>query len=348
MPLLGFLHKVSSGETLSRQEAFAAMEAILSGETSPPLIAAFLVALRTRGEDAVELAGFADALRQHAVPVPLAPADSPLLDTCGTGGDGAQTFNISTIAAFVAAGAGVRVAKHGNRSVSSRCGSADVLEQLGIPLLHSPEVAGRAIEEIGIAFLFAPSFHPAVRHAMPVRKELRMRTVFNFLGPLVNPANASCQLVGAPGVEEARMMATALADLHQGRSYIVHGSDGLDEVTTTGPTMILEIERGGIREWEFEPGLLGIPLSTPEDLRGGDAAENAVIALEVLRGARGPKRNIVLLNAAFAISAAHPKLTLAAALKMAEDSIDNGGALGRLEKLREFMRAAAAQTPGSA
>lgn len=324
------------------------MEDILSGETSPPLIAAFLVALRTRGEDAIELAGFADALRQHAIPVPLAPVDRPLLDTCGTGGDGAQTFNISTVAAFVAAGAGVRVAKHGNRSVSSRCGSADVLEQLEIPLLHSPDVAARAIEEIGIAFLFAPSFHPAVRHAMPVRKELRMRTVFNFLGPLVNPANASCQLVGAPGVREARMMAAALAELHQGRSYIVHGSDGLDEVTTTGPTLILEIERGEIREWEFEPGSLGIPLSKPEDLRGGDAAENAAIASEVLRGARGSRRNIVLVNAAFAISAAHPKMTLAAALKMAEDSIDQGKALDRLEKLRRFMQAAAAESAGPA
>lgn len=318
------------------------MEAILSGETSPPLIAAFLVALRTRGENATELVGFAAALRQHAVPVPLESRDRPLLDTCGTGGDGAQTFNISTVAAFVAAGAGVHVAKHGNRSVSSRCGSADVLEQLGIPLLHSPEVAARAIEQVGIAFLFAPSFHPAVRHAMPVRKELRMRTVFNLLGPLVNPANASCQLVGAPGETEARMMASALSEMHAGRSYIVHGSDGLDEVTTTGPTLILEAENGEIREWQFHPETLGIPLAKPADLLGGDAEENAAITLEVLSGTTGPKRDIVLVNAAFAISAAHPELPLATALAMATESVDSGKALDRLNTLRAFMQAAEA------
>ncbi|MCC6263833.1 MAG: anthranilate phosphoribosyltransferase [Bryobacterales bacterium] len=342
MPLLAFLHKAASGETLSKQEAFAAMEAILSGETSPPLIAAFLVALRTRGENATELAGFAAALRQHAIPVPLAPADRPLLDTCGTGGDGAQTFNISTVAAFVAAGAGVHVAKHGNRSVSSRCGSADVLEQLGIPLLHSPEIAARAIEQVGIAFLFAPSFHPAVRHAMPVRKELRMRTVFNLLGPLVNPANASCQLVGAPGEAEARMIASAISELHAGRSYVVHGSDGLDEITTTGPTLIWEVENGKIREWQFHPSTLGIPLAQSADLLGGDAEENAEIALEVLSGGAGPRRDIVLVNAAFAISAAHPELPLGTALAMAIESVDRGKALERLDALRVFMRAAEA------
>ncbi|MCL4781783.1 MAG: anthranilate phosphoribosyltransferase [Bryobacterales bacterium] len=340
MPLLAFLHKAASGETLSREEAFAAMESILSGEASPPLIAAFLVALRTRGENATELAGFAASLRQHAIPVPLATVDRPLLDTCGTGGDGAQTFNISTVAAFVAAGAGVHVAKHGNRSVSSRCGSADVLEQLGIPLLHSPEVAARAIEQVGIAFLFAPSFHPAVRHAMPVRKELRMRTVFNLLGPLVNPANASCQLVGAPGVKEARMMATALSEMGAGRSYIVHGSDGLDEITTTGPTLVLEAEKGAIREWQFHPDMLGVPLAQPSDLRGGDAEENAAITMEVLSRASGPKRDIVLVNSAFAISAAHPDLPLSATFAMAVESVDSGNALGKLNALREFMQAA--------
>jgi anthranilate phosphoribosyltransferase len=340
MPLLDLLHKAASGATLTKEEAFAAMEAILSGETSPPLIAAFLVALRTRGEDATELAGFVAALRQHVIHVPFTQVGTPLLDTCGTGGDGAQTFNISTVAAFVAAGAGIHVAKHGNRSVSSRCGSADVLEELGIQLLHSPEAAARAIEQVGIGFLFAPSFHPAVRHAMPVRKELRMRTVFNLMGPLVNPANASCQLLGAPGVAEARMMASALADIHRGRSYIVHGSDGLDEVTTTGPTLILEVENGEIREWQFHPESLGIPLATTEDLVGGDAVENAAIALEILAGNPGPKRDIVLVNAAFGISAALPELPLPLALARAIESIDSGEALKRLDALRLFMQAA--------
>ncbi|MDZ7639774.1 MAG: anthranilate phosphoribosyltransferase [Bryobacterales bacterium] len=340
MPLLPFLHKVVAAEKLTKQEAFAAMEAILSGETSAPLIAAFLVALRTRGEDAGELAGFAAAMRQHAIPVPLALSSRPLLDTCGTGGDGAETFNISTVAAFVAAGAGVRVAKHGNRSLTSRCGSADVLERLGVPLLHSPDAVARAIEEVGIGFLFAPAFHPAVRHVMPVRKELRMRTVFNLLGPLVNPAKASCQLVGAPGPAEARMMAAALADLGLGRSYVVHGSDGLDEITTTGPTLVLEVENGQVREWQFEPASLGISLAGAAELRGGDVEENAAIALSILSGQSGRMREIVLVNAAFAISAGHPEMDLEAAFGMATDSVDSGKALARLDALRDFAQAA--------
>jgi anthranilate phosphoribosyltransferase len=337
MALLPFLHKAVTGATLSKQEAFDAMQAILSGEASPALIAAFLTALRMRGEDPAELAGFAAAMRHHAVPVPLPLREHPLLDTCGTGGDGAETFNISTVAAFVAAGAGVHVAKHGNRSVSSRCGSADVLEKLGIPMLDSPELAARAIQEVGIGFLFAPAFHPAMRHAMPVRRELRMRTVFNLLGPLANPANASCQLVGAPGLSEARMMASALADFGLTKCFVVHGSDGLDEVTTTGPTHVFELTGHQIREWVFEPAQLGVPLASAADLKGGNAEENAQIALAILGGESGPKADIVLVNAAFAIAAARPEIPLNAAFAAAQHAVTSGSALGRLNALREFL-----------
>jgi anthranilate phosphoribosyltransferase len=339
MALLPFLHKAVTGAKLSKQEAYDAMQAILSGETSPALIAAFLTALRMRGEDPAELAGFAAAMRHHAIPVPLPLREHPLLDTCGTGGDGAETFNISTVAAFVAAGAGVRVAKHGNRSVSSRCGSADVLEKLGIPMLDSPELAARAIQEVGIGFLFAPAFHPAMRHAMPVRRELRMRTVFNLLGPLANPANADCQLVGAPGLTEARMMASALADFGLTKCYVVHGSDGLDEVTTTGPTQVFEVLGRDVREWEFAPERLGVARASAADLKGGDVAENARIVMEVLQGAEGPKGDIVRVNAAFAIAAAHVEMPLEEAFTVAKHAIASGAALGRLQALREFLAA---------
>lgn len=315
------------------------MQAILSGETSPALIAAFLTALRMRGEDPAELSGFAAAMRHHAVPVPLPLRDQPLLDTCGTGGDGAETFNISTVAAFVAAGAGVHVAKHGNRSVSSRCGSADVLEKLGIPMLDSPELAARAIQEVGIGFLFAPAFHPAMRHAMPVRKELRMRTVFNLLGPLANPANASCQLVGAPGLAEARMMASALAEFGLTRCFVVHGSDGLDEVTTTGPTQVFEVLGDQVQEWEFSPERFGVSVADAADLKGGDIEENARIVLEVLGGVEGPKADIVHVNAAFAIAAARAEMTVEEAFAVAKHSTASGAALGRLQALRNFLQA---------
>jgi anthranilate phosphoribosyltransferase len=261
------------------------------------------------------------------------------LDTCGTGGDGAETFNISTVAAFVAAGAGIRVAKHGNRSVSSRCGSADVLEKLGIPMLDSPELAARAIQEVGIGFLFAPAFHPAMRHAMPVRRELRMRTVFNLLGPLANPANADCQLVGAPGLDEARMMARALAEFGLTKCYVVHGSDGLDEVTTTGPTQVFEVLGSNVRESEFAPERLGVVRASAADLKGGDVEENARIAMEILEGGEGPKADIVRVNAAFAISAAHAEMPLEEAFAKAGQSIASGAALGRLQALRIFLQA---------
>src|SRR5580704_19134788 len=237
--LLPYLHRVAARENLSSADARQAMLAILNGDATTPQIAAFLIGLRTKGETADEVLGFARAMREKAARVDAGP--EPLLDTCGTGGDGGRTFNISTIAAFVAAGAGVRVAKHGNRSLSSACGSADILEALGIHISLLPEQVGRSILEVGIGFLFAPLFHPAMKHAQPARLELKMRTVFNLLGPLTNPAGAPRQLIGAPSGETAKLMADALGGLSPERAFVVHGSDGLDEVTTTGSTIVFEV-----------------------------------------------------------------------------------------------------------
>jgi len=239
MSLLPYLDRIVRRENLTEDEARAAMSIVLAGEATTPQIAAFLIALRMKGETAAEVVGFARALRAAACAVQAGPGPGPLLDTCGTGGDNASTFNISTIAAFVVAGAGVRVAKHGNRSISSRCGSADLLEALGVDITLTAEESGRAIRDTGIGFLFAPALHPAMRHAQPARLELKMRTVFNLLGPLANPAGASVQLVGAPSAAAAEIIAEALARLGLERGFVVHGSDGLDEITTTGPTFAL-------------------------------------------------------------------------------------------------------------
>src|SRR5581483_2662370 len=239
--LLPYLHKVAARENLSAEDARLAMLAILNGEATTAQIAAFLAALRTRGETAPELLGFARAMREKVEHVHACVDPMSLLDTCGTGGDGGSTFNISTIAAFVVAGAGVCVAKHGNRSMTAQCGSADLLEELGINIAVSAEEAGRAIREIGIGFLFAPAFHPAMKYAQPARAELKMRTVFNLLGPLTNPAGAKRQLIGAPSLHAAELMANALAGLAPERAFVVHGTDGLDEVTTTGATSVFEV-----------------------------------------------------------------------------------------------------------
>jgi len=239
MSLLPYLDRIVRRENLTEDEARAAMSIVLAGEATTPQIAAFLIALRMKGETAAEVVGFARALRAAACAGEAGPGPGPLLDTCGTGGDNASTFNISTIAAFVVAGAGVRVAKHGNRSISSRCGSADLLEALGVDITLTAEESGRAIRDTGIGFLFAPALHPAMRHAQPARLELKMRTVFNLLGPLANPAGASVQLVGAPSAAAAEIIAEALARLGLERGFVVHGSDGLDEITTTGPTFAL-------------------------------------------------------------------------------------------------------------
>ena len=336
MSLVSHLHRVSERQDLSRSEAYAAMEIILGGQASPPQIAAFLVALRMKGETVEELVGFASAMRRMARRVDPGLNGETLLDTCGTGGDVSRTFNISTIAAFVVAGAGVRVAKHGNRSISSQCGSADLLEALGVRVPMEPDEAARAIREVGIGFLFAPAIHTAMKHAQPVRVELKMRTVFNLLGPLTNPAGATAQLVGAPSAEAAELMAGALAALGLGRGFVVHGCDGLDEITTTGPTVAFEIQNGTVTRRTLNPGDFGIPRTSAADLKGGDKQRNCEIARAILGGAPGPQREIVLVNSAAALVAAGKAADFREGVSMAAASIDSGAARRKAEELARF------------
>jgi anthranilate phosphoribosyltransferase len=338
MSLLPFLHRVVERENLTAAEAEQAMTVILDGAASVTEIGAFLVALRMKGETAEEVFGFARAMRSRAIPIPLEASDEPLLDTCGTGGDGRGTFNISTTAAFVAAGAGVRVAKHGNRSISSRCGSADVLEALGVSITHSAEQMARAVREAGIGFLFAPPLHPAMRFAQPARQELKLRTVFNLLGPLANPAGAKRQLVGTHSARAAELVAGALARLGCERAFVVHGADGLDEITTTGETLALEVRDGRVAERRLTPEDFGVARASLDDLRGGDREENAAITRRILSGEPGPRRDIVLVNAAAALVAAGKAPDFAGAMALAAQAIDSGAALARLERLIALSR----------
>lgn len=338
MSLLPYLNRIVRRENLPESDARTAMSVVLAGVATTPQIAAFLVALRMKGETADEVVGFARAMREAANTVDAGQGEGPLLDTCGTGGDGLATFNISTIAAFVVAGAGVRVAKHGNRSISSRCGSADLLEAMGVEVGLPAAESGRAIRELGIGFLFAPALHPAMRHAQPARLELKMRTVFNLLGPLANPANASAQLVGAPSTAAAELIAEALARLGLERGFVVHGSDGLDEITTTGPTLALEITRGAIAHRTLTPADFGVPQATPGDLGGGDPARNAEIARAVLGGAAGPQRDIVLVNSSAALVAAGKARDFSEGMKLAAASIDTGAAQAKLTALVNWKR----------
>lgn len=314
------------------------MQVILSGRASTAQIAALLVALRMKGETAGELIGFARAMRAMASPVLPNLEGVPLVDTCGTGGDAHGTFNISTIAAFVVAGAGVRVAKHGNRSISSRCGSADVLERLGVRVAVNAGQAARAIREIGIGFLFAPAFHPATKHAHAARLELKMRTIFNLLGPLTNPAGATAQLAGAPSEDAAGLMAEALAALGLERGFVVHGSDGLDEITITGPTLAYEIRHGEVTRRTLTPADFGVAPCSLEELKGGDPEQNCAIARAVLTGARGPKRDVVLVNASAALVVADRAANFAEGMAVAAESIDTGAALRKVEELAAFTR----------
>ena len=336
--LLAYLHRVAARENLSAEEARQAMLAVLSGEATTPQIAAFLAALRTKGETADELLGFARAMREKVAHIDVPVDSEPLLDTCGTGGDGGSTFNISTLAAFVVAGAGVRVAKHGNRSISSQCGSADILEELGVHVSVTPEETARAIREIGIGFLFAPLLHPAMKHAQPARLELKMRTVFNLLGPLTNPAGATHQLIGAPSLHAAELMAHALAGLEPERAFVVHGCDGLDEVTTTGETVVFEVMRNAVSKFRWTPADFCVPQARGADLAGGDRARNREIAIAVLQGQTGTQRDIVLVNAAAALLAAGIAESPREAMQHAGKSIDSGAAWAKLQQLAEFTR----------
>jgi anthranilate phosphoribosyltransferase len=340
MSLLPYLERVVERVSLTPEDAHAAMHVILAGEAGPALIAAFLTALRMKGETVGELVGFARAMREMAEPVPVDLDGQVLLDTCGTGGGGPPTFNISTIVAFVVAGAGVRVAKHGNRSNSNPCGSADLLEAMGVNIALSPAETARSIHEIGIGFLFAPTLHTAMKHAAPVRRELKMRTVFNLLGPLTNPAGATAQIVGAPSDHAAELMAGALAALGLQRGFVVHGSDGLDEITTTGPTLVFEIREGRVERRELDPADFAVTFARPADLAGGDRARNLEIARAVLAGERGPARDIVLVNSAAAMVAAGRVDTFLEGVAIAVVSIDTGAARGKAEALAQFSHAA--------
>jgi anthranilate phosphoribosyltransferase len=337
MPLLPYIEQIVAGQELSEADSQAAMKLVLAGLASAPQLAALLMGMRMKGTTVNELVGFARAMREMAAPVEVGLPGAVLLDTCGTGGDGQGTFNISTVVAFVVAGAGVHVAKHGNRSATSHCGSADILEALGVKLAISPADAARAIREIGIGFLFAQSIHTAMRHAHPVRADLKMRTVFNLLGPLTNPV-ANVQVVGAPSPETAKLLAGALARLGMVRGYVVHGFDGLDEVTTTGPTLVYEIQEGQIKQRTLDPGDFAVHVATVADLKGGDTARNIEIVRAVLAGERGPHRDIVIANSAVALAAAAQVETFLEGAAVAAVSIDTGAAREKLEALVRFTQ----------
>lgn len=327
------ISKVVSGQDLSSQEAVEAMNVIMSGDATPAQVAGFITALRMKGETVEEVAGAAASMRRHANYID-AGAQS-VVDTCGTGGDGMNTFNISTTTAFVVAGAGIPVAKHGNRAVSSQCGSADVLKKLGVGIDVEPYVMEQCLQEYGISFLFAPSMHPAMKYAIGPRRELGIRTIFNMLGPLTNPANATGQVLGVFAPELTEMFAAVLKELGCRRAFVVHGNDGLDEITVTGPTRVSELRDGLIKTYELSPEILLGETHDEEDLRGGDADENAVILRNVLRGETGAKRDVVLLNAAAGIVAGEKADTMEDALELARQSIDSGAAMEKLDILIE-------------
>jgi len=329
--------KVMSGVDLLGEEAEAVMGQIMAGEVTPAQIGAFLTALRLKGETVEEITGCARAMRRSAIPV--RPRRRDLVDTCGTGGDRAGTFNISTTAAFVVAGAGLGVAKHGNRSVSSHCGSADVLEALGINLELTPEQVAHCIDEVGIGFLFAPRLHPAMKHAIGPRREMGVRTIFNILGPLTNPAGATRQIMGVYDPNLTSPLAQVLGKLGAQAAFVVHGADGLDELSTTGINRVSHLRDGGVKDFSLDPAELGLPGARLEDLRGGTAEENAQITRAILAGERGPRRDVVLLNAAAALVAGGVAGDFEGGLQQAAEAIDSGSAREKLEGLVAFTQA---------
>jgi len=322
---------------LGRERAREVMGEIMRGEATGAQIGGFLVALRLKGETADEIAGCAEAMREHALPV--RPERDDLVDTAGTGGDGAQTINISTAAAIVAAAAGAGVAKHGNRAVSSASGSADVLEALGFELERPPERIAQSIDELGFGFMFAPSHHPAMRHAAPARRELATRTVFNVLGPLTNPAGARAQVIGVYSRPLVRTIAEVLLQLGARRAFVVHGAHGIDELSPAGPNDVCEVVAGEVRERVIDPLDLGVERCDPDELRGGSPAENAAVIRAVFAGARGGRRDAILLNAAGAVAAAGHADDLREGLELARAAVDSGAAAARLDELVEFSRA---------
>jgi anthranilate phosphoribosyltransferase len=332
---------------LSRIEAAAAMEAIMSGAATNAQIAAFLTALRMKGETVEELIGFAQVMRQKAVRIRVHDDEvagmtgtdrEMLIDTCGTGGDATGTFNVSTATAFVVAGAGLKVAKHGNRSVSSLCGSADVVETLGITLDLSPQKVARCVDEVGIGFLYAPLLHTAMKHVMPVRREMAIRTVFNMLGPLTNPASANAQIIGVYSAALTEPLARVLAELGTVRAFVVHGADSLDEISNTGESRVSEVREGMVRSYTVRPEDFGLPRTTIAELMGGDREENARIIRTILDGEAGPKRDIVLMNSAAALVAGAKARDLKEGVGLAAHAVDSGAALRKLEALIALSR----------
>jgi anthranilate phosphoribosyltransferase len=329
-PLL--LRRLVAREALGRATARAAMEQILAGEATPAQIAAFAVALRMKGEVVEELSGLLDAMLAAATLVPVDPALA-VIDTCGTGGDGSHSINVSTLAALVVAGAGGHVCKHGNRAASSACGSADVLEALGVAIEVDPSVVARCVTDAGMGFCFAPRFHASMRHAGPTRREIGVPTVFNFLGPIANPGRVRRQVVGVSDPAMAERIIEVLAANGAERAMVVHGHDGLDELTTTTTSSVLELRDGEVRRFVVDPTTMAIPTVTRADLTGGDAATNATLARRVLAGEAGPHRDIVVLNAAAGLVVAGAVDELADGVELARASIDGGGAAGSLERL---------------
>ena len=341
------IRKVVDGKDLTREEAFAVMDAIMSGQATDAQIASFLTALRMKGETVEELIGFARVMREkvspvktrHRVQASLSGTDREMLvDTCGTGGDATGTFNVSTATAFVVAGVAIPVAKHGNRSVSSLCGSADVVEALGVRLDLPPERVGRCVDEVGIGFCYAPLLHKAMKYVMLARKEIRIRTVFNILGPLTNPAHALAQVIGVYDGRLTERMAQVLKELGTVRAFVVHGEDGLDEISNTCESRISELRNNEVRTYTVRPEDFGLTRARMTDLQGGSAADNAEIIRRILKGEQGPKRDIVILNAGAAVAAGGKAEDIAAGIATAKHSIDSGAALGKLNRLVEFCQ----------
>jgi len=336
--------KVVDRQDLAEPEMIEVMNEIMGGEATAAQIGAFITALRMKGETVAEITGAARVMRQHATPIQVGPIvdldrddinidRETILDTCGTGGCGTKSFNISTTVAFVVAACGVRVAKHGNRSISSSCGSADVLERLGVKLDVTPERVSRCVTELGIGFLFAPALHGAMKHAIGPRREIGIRTIFNILGPLTNPAGANRQVLGVYKEELVEPMARVLRELGCKRGFVVHGADGMDEITLTGETLIAEILQGDVSQYRITPEQFGFTRCALRDLEGGDADDNAHIVRQVLGGERGPKRDVVLLNVAFALTAAGQDVAVPASLQRAAEAIDSGRARQKLDAL---------------
>jgi anthranilate phosphoribosyltransferase len=334
--LTGLIDKVVRHEDLTEDEAAGAMREVMEGRAAAAPLAALLAVLVMKGERPSEIVGFARAMREHSVR--LSKPAGEVFDTCGTGGDRSGTFNISSAAAIVVAACGVKVAKHGNRSVSSRCGSADVFESLGVQITAPPAVVEASLHAANIAFFFAPTFHPAMRHAAQTRRELGMRTAFNLLGPLTNPAGALRQIVGVPRSELTELLARSLLRLGSARAWVVHGADGIDEISTTGHTKVSECRAGAVNTFYLHPSDFGLPKATAADLAGGDAADNAALIERVLAGERGAPRDVVLLNAGAALFVAGAAPSVADGIGLAGGAIDSGAARGTLDRMVQASR----------